>query len=389
MRYTPINGRFTLEQRQESPPAQPLPVGYEEWEYRARQILPDGPFGYIAGGAGSEDTMRANREAFRQWRIQPRMLEDVAERDLTITLFGQTFPSPFLLAPMGLQEIAHPDAELASASAAAQFGVPFILSSPASRSIEEVAAVMGDSPRWFQLYWPNDLDVMISFVQRAERAGYSAIVLTVDLPLRGWRERDIRNQYFPAAAGVGTANYMTDPAFRAKLTKPPEEDMEEAIAFFRAIYFNPALTWDDLPILRQYTNLPILLKGILDPKDAELALQYGVDGIIVSNHGGRQLDGEISALEALPKIVDVVQGRIPVLMDSGIRGGADVIKAIALGASAVLLGRPYYFGLAVAGEQGVKQVISNLIIDIDLSMANAGTKSIAEINRSLLEKVHR
>jgi isopentenyl diphosphate isomerase/L-lactate dehydrogenase-like FMN-dependent dehydrogenase len=386
VRRKPIHVKPASGQRQDT---FTIPISIQDWDYWARQVLPNGPFGYIAGGAGSEDTMRANREAFRQWRIQPRMLKDVAERDLKISLFGETFPAPFLLAPIALQEIAHPDAELASSRAAAQFGVPFILSSFSSRSIEEVAAVMGNAPRWFQLYWPKDLDVMISFVQRAEKAGYTAIVLTVDLPVFGWKERDIRNQYFPASAGLGTANYMTDPVFRSKLKKPPAEDMEAAIDYFLDIYLNPALTWDDLPILRKHTNLPILLKGILNPKDTELALQYGIDGIIVSNHGGRQLDGEISSLNALPKIAEVVQGRITVLMDSGIRNGSDVIKALALGASAVLLGRPYIYGLAVAGEQGVKQVISNLITNLDLVLANTGKKSIAEINRSLLEQVHR
>ncbi|MBD0384083.1 alpha-hydroxy-acid oxidizing protein [Paenibacillus sedimenti] len=381
-----MNAQFASIQRQYSPAAQPLPVSYYEWEYRARQALPNGPFGYIAGGAGSEDTMRANSDAFLRWRIQPRLLNDVSKRDLTVTLFGQTFPVPFLLAPIGLQEIAHPDAESGSARAAAELGVPFILSTPASRSIEKVAEVMGNAPRWFQLYWGKDFDVVASMVQRAEKSGYTAIVVTIDLPVRGWRERDIRNHYYPARAGVGTANFMTDPVFRSKLKQPPEKDMDAAIALFLSIYFNPALTWNDLPLLRQYTKLPILLKGLFAPQDAEMALQYGMDGLIVSNHGGRQLDGELAALDALPKISEVVQGRIPVLMDSGIRGGDDVIKALALGASAVLLGRPYIYGLAVAGEQGVKQVLSNLITDIDLSLANTGRKSISEINRSLLVK---
>lgn len=381
-----MNTRLISTPRQDLSAAGQLPVSYNEWEYRARQILPNGPFGYIAGGAGSEDTMRANEDAFLLWRIQPRLLNDVSNRNLSITLFGQTFPVPFLLAPIGLQEIVNPEADFASARAAASLGVPYVLSTPASRSIESVAAVMGDSPRWFQLYWGSDLDVAGSMVQRAEKAGYTAIVVTVDLPARGWRGRDQRNQYFPARAGVGTANFMSDPVFRSKLKQSPEQNFDAAVDLFLSIYFNPALTWNDLPILRKYTKLPILLKGILAPEDAELALHYGMDGIIVSNHGGRQLDGEIAALAALPKICEVVKRRIPVLMDSGIRGGDDVIKAIALGASAVLLGRPYIYGLAVAGEQGVRTVLTNLISEIDLSLANSGKKSISEINQSLLVK---
>ncbi|MBY8914812.1 alpha-hydroxy-acid oxidizing protein [Bacillus sp. YC2] len=379
--------RFNSRDRQVSSPAQRLPVSHDEWEYTARGILPDGPFGYISGGAGTEDTMRSNREAFFEWNIRPRKLRDVSTRDLTVSLFDQTFPAPFLLAPIGVQEIAHPDADLGSAKAAAESGIPFILSTHSSYSIEDVAAVLGDTPRWFQLYWPKDRDIMVSFVQRAEKAGYSAIVVTLDLPEQGWRERDIRNGYSPSKAGLGTANYMSDPVFRSKLRQSPEKDMQAAIAFFLDIFNEPTLTWNDLPYLRKHTNLPILLKGILDPRDAELALQYGANGIIVSNHGGRQLNGEIASLKALPKISEAVQGRMPILLDSGIRGGSDIIKALALGASAVFLGRTYIYGLAVAGAAGVKQVISNFIKDIDISMTNAGVKSIADIDRSLLQHV--
>ncbi|KXZ21753.1 alpha-hydroxy-acid oxidizing protein [Bacillus nakamurai] len=377
--------RFHSRDRQVS--SQRLPVSHDEWEYRARQILTDGPFGYISGGAGTEDTMRSNREAFFEWNIRPRKLRDVSTRDLTVSLFGQTFPTPFLLAPIGVQEIAHPDADLGSAKAAAESGIPFILSTHSSYSIEDVAGVLGNTPRWFQLYWPKDRDIMVSFVQRAEKAGYSAIVVTLDLPEQGWRERDIRNGYSPSKAGLGTANFMSDPVFRSKLRQSPEKDMKAAIAFFLEIFNEPALTWNDLPYLRKHTNLPILLKGILDPRDAELALQCGANGIIVSNHGGRQLNGEIASLKALPKISEAVQGRMPILLDSGIRSGSDIIKALALGASAVFLGRTYIYGLAVAGASGVKRVISNVIKDIDISMMNAGVKSIADIDRSLLQHV--
>lgn len=364
-----------------------LPVSFEEWEYRARQKLADGPFDYIAGGAGAEYTMRANREAFEQWKMEPRVLMDVSKRDMTVSLFGQTFPSPLLLAPISVQSVAHPDAELGSAKAAAAMGVPFILSTVSSRSMEEVAAVMGNSPRWFQFFWPNDSEVAASMLRRAEAAGYTAIVLTVDLPVLGWRERDIRNGFNPFLKGEGIANYTSDPVFRAKLQKSSANNLQGAINMFAGIFFNPGLTWKDLPFLRKHTKLPVLLKGIVHPADAEMALHHGIDGLIVSNHGGRQLDGEVAAIDMLPKVCDVVQRRIPVLMDSGIRRGADVVKALALGAKAVLLGRPYIYGLAVAGEQGVRQVIENLTADLDTTIALTGKKSVSELDRSLIKRV--
>lgn len=364
-----------------------LPVSFEEWEYRARQKLADGPFDYIAGGAGAEYTMRANREAFEQWKMEPRVLMDVSKREMTVSLFGQTFPSPLLLAPISVQSVAHPDAELGSAKAAAAMGVPFILSTVSSRSMEEVAAVMGNSPRWFQFFWPNDSEVAASMLRRAEAAGYTAIVLTVDLPVLGWRERDIRNGFNPFLKGEGIANYTSDPVFRAKLQKSSANNLQGAINMFAGIFFNPGLTWKDLPFLRKHTKLPVLLKGIVHPADAEMALHHGIDGLIVSNHGGRQLDGEVAAIDMLPKVCDVVQRRIPVLMDSGIRRGADVVKALALGAKAVLLGRPYIYGLAVAGEQGVRQVIENLTADLDTTLALTGKKSVSELDRSLIKRV--
>lgn len=361
-----------------------LPVSYEEWEYRARQLLANGPFDYIAGGSGAEYTLRANRKAFERWQIEPRVLIDVSKRDLTVSLLGRTLSSPILLAPISVQSAAHREAELATAKAAAALGVPFILSTVSSRTMEEVAAVMGKSPRWFQLFWASDPDVTASMVRRAEAAGYSAIVVTVDLPMLGWREKDRRNGYFPFLQGEGIANYLSDPVFRAKLPSSSKNKMQDAIRYFASIFFNPGLTWNDLPFLRKHTKLPILLKGIMHPTDAGLALRHGVDGIIVSNHGGRQLDGAMAAIDVLPKVCDIVQGRIPVLMDSGIRRGADVAKALALGAKAVLLGRPYIYGLAVAGEEGVRQVIENLLNDFEVTMALSGRTSVSEMDRSLL-----
>lgn len=363
-----------------------LPVSYKEWKLLARRKLAQGPFDYIAGGAGAEDTMRANREAFYQWRILPQVLSDVSQRDLSVSLFGDTFSYPVLLAPIGVQGIVHPAGELASARAASSLGIPFILSTVSSRTMEEVAAVMGESPRWFQLFWSKDPDVTASLVRRAEKSGYTAIVVTVDLPAYPWRERDQRNQYFPYLLGEGLDNYFSDPVFRAKLRRPPEQDFQAAFQLFVQIFFNPGLTVKEIPFLRRHTRLPILLKGVLRPSDAEMAAKHGVDGIIVSNHGGRQLDGAVAALDALPAIYDRVQGKIPVLMDSGIRNGADVLKAIALGASAVLIGRPYIYGLAVAGQLGVYQVLANLMEDVDLSLANSGRSAIAELDRTLLRR---
>lgn len=361
-----------------------LPVSVEDWEQKAREKLADGPYWYIAGGAGAGETMEANLEAFKRWYIQPRMFCDVEKRDLSVTILNETFPYPLMLAPIGVQSIAHPDAEIASAKASASMNIPFITSSASSRSMEEIAAAMGNKPRWFQLYWSKDNDVTASMLKRAEQSGYSAIVITLDTTMLSWREADLENAYLPFLHGEGIANYITDPAFRSKLKKSPEEDISSAIQYFLRIFSNASLTWKDLAFIREHTKLPIVLKGILHPEDAELAIEYGVDGIIVSNHGGRQVGGAISALDALINISEVTKDRIPLLMDSGIRRGSDIAKALALGAKAVLLGRPYIYGLAVAGEKGVKQVIRNLLADFDLTIALSGKKSISEIDRSLL-----
>jgi isopentenyl diphosphate isomerase/L-lactate dehydrogenase-like FMN-dependent dehydrogenase len=330
--------------------------------------------------------MRANLEAFRRWRIEPRVLRSLAARDWSTSVLGTPMAAPVLLAPLGVQGIMHPDAEFASARAAASLGIPVILSSAASRPLEQVASVMGNAARWFQLYWSADPAVAASFLERAERAGYSAIVVTVDCPILSWRERDLANAYSPFVHGEGMANYLTDPAFRAALALPPEADMPAAIARFTEIFGNAALTWNDLPFLRRHTRLPILLKGILAVEDAERAVDAGVDGVIVSNHGGRQLDGAVASLDALPRVVERVRGRMPVLLDSGVRRGADALKAIALGASAVLLGRPFAWGLAAAGEQGVREVLLNFLADLDLTFGLSGCCSVAEVTRDVVRR---
>ncbi len=358
-------------------------------EQKAKEVLSPEAYDYVAGGAGGEETIRANLEAFRRWRIVPRMLRDVSQRDLSVEVVGFPLPAPVLLAPIGVQSIVHPEAEMAVARAAASIGIPFVLSTAASRTLEEVAQAMGNAPGWYQLYWGKDPELTASMVTRAERAGYKAIVVTLDTAMLGWRERDLHYPYLPFLRGEGLANYFSDPVFRANLSQPPEQDPAAAVRYWASIYSNTALTWDSLGFLRQHTQLPIVLKGILHPDDARKAVDCGVDGVIVSNHGGRQVDGAIAALDALPKVAKAVKGRIPVLFDSGIRRGADAFKAIALGARAVLLGRPYMWGLALAGEQGVHEVALNFLADFDLTLALSGYTSCRELNESALEPEER
>ena len=383
-------------------------------------------FAYVAGGAGRERTMRDNRDAFDRLRIVPRVLRDVSARDSAITLFGQSLPSPLLLAPIGVLEMAHRDADLAVARAAAAEGVPMIFSSQASVPMEECAAAMGAAPRWFQLYWSRSDDLVRSFVRRAEACGCSAIVLTLDTTLLGWRPRDLDLGYLPFLHGKGIAQYSSDPVFRAclqgvggqgagrtsgedapaaRLTvsslralasmvarypgrlgeKLRSGEPRAAVQRFVATYSRPSLTWENLSILRDLTRLPILLKGVLHPDDAREAIARGMDGIIVSNHGGRQVDGAIATMDALPAMVDAVQDRVPVLLDSGVRTGADVFKALASGATAVCLGRPWVYGLALGGEAGVRAVIANIRAELDLTMGLAGAAAISAIGRSSLQ----
>jgi isopentenyl diphosphate isomerase/L-lactate dehydrogenase-like FMN-dependent dehydrogenase len=356
-----------------------IPVDSEELERAANLAMTPEARGYLDG---MPDTMRANLEAFRRWRIVPRMLRDVSQRDLSINLFQRRYPVPFLLAPIGVHSIVHADAEAGVARAAASLGIPMIFSTASTMPLEQVAQGMGEASRWFQLYWSKDPAFNASVVQRAERAGCEAIVVTLDTFLLAWRPKDIQNAYLPFLLEQGVGNFLSDPAFRSALTTPPEEDPQGAIGHFLQIFTNPALTWDDLKILRDQTKLPILLKGILHPEDARKAIDAGMDGIVVSNHGGRQVEGAIASLDALPAIVEAVQGRVPIVLDSGIRKASDAIKAVALGAQAVLLGRPYMWGLALGGEQGVREVLSNYLADLDLTLALSGYRSFAEVDSS-------
>ena len=360
-----------------------MPMRMEDLEHAAKEVLSKESYWYVAGGAG-EVTMDANRASFDRYRIHPRMMTDVSERDLSVTLFDRTLPSPLLLAPIGVQSIIRPEAELAVARAASSLNVPTILSTVSAHNMEAIAEAIGDGPRWFQLYWPRSPELATSFVQRAEQAGYEAIVVTLETKMMAWRTRDLQNAFLPFLNGQGLSNYTSDPWFRDQLDVPPERDMWPAIQRWAAEFADPSKTWKDLATLREATNLPILVKGVLHPDDARLALEHGVDGIVVSNHGGRQVDGSISAIDALPGVATMVDGRVPVLFDSGIRTGADVLKAKALGADAVLLGRPYIWGLALDGENGVREVIQRLLADVDLTMALAGQSRFADVDRSLL-----
>lgn len=384
-------------------------------EQRAKSVMTGRAFDYIAGGAGLEHTVAQNRSVFDDCKIIPRMLNDVSDRDTSVNIFGSKIPAPLFLSPVGVLELAHPHADIAVAKAAAATGVPFIFSNQASVPMEKVAGVMGANTRWFQMYWSKSRELVASFARRAEMCGCTAIVVTLDTTLLGWRTRDLDLSYLPFLEGKGIAQYTSDPVFQKLMDEPddtPNVKREitlhsiaglirmtnaypggnffskllsgrprKAVQKFVGIYSNPALTWNDLSFLRENTKLPIVLKGILHPDDAMKAIDHGVNGIVVSNHGGRQVDGGVSTLEALPKIASAINKKIPVLIDGGIRGGADMFKAIALGATAVCIGRPYAYGLATAGETGVYHVLKNFIADFELTMALSGCRTVNEINK--------
>ncbi|MEN3541000.1 lactate 2-monooxygenase [Microbispora sp. ZYX-F-249] len=364
-----------------------LPTDLTRLEEMAERRLGPGPFGYVAGSAGSGRTERANREALDHWRIVPRMLRDVRERDLSVTVLGRKLPAPLALAPIGVLSIMHPEAERAAARAAAALGVPFVLSSASSTPMEDVAAAMGDAERWFQLYWGKDREVTLSFLARAKAAGFTVLVVTLDTPLLAWRPRDLDQAYLPFLRGVGTANYFTDPAFQAGLARPVHEDPNAAVLHFVGMFGDPGKTWPDLALLREHWDGPIVLKGVLHPDDARLAAEAGMDGVVVSNHGGRQVNGSIGAADALPAVADAVADRLTVLFDGGIRTGDDVVKALALGARTVLLGRPYAYGLGLDGQAGVEHVIRCVLAETDLTLALSGCAGVAALTPDLLTRI--
>ena len=353
-------------------------------EAEAERVLDPGPFHYVAGGAGSGATTRANREAFDRWGIVPRMLTDATERELSTTVLGQTLPAPVVLAPVGVQSIVHTEAERATARAAAGLGLPMVLSTASSTSIEDAAAASGDGPRWFQLYWPNDPDVCGSILARARASGYTVLVVTLDTWSLGWRPCDLDNGYLPFLKAEGTAVPFSDPVFRSRLDASPEEDQAMAVLRWISMITGTDRGWGALPFLREHWDGPIVLKGIQHVDDARLAADAGVDGIVVSNHGGRQVDGAVAALDMLPEIATAVGDRLEVLFDSGVRTGADVVKALALGAKAVLLGRPYVYGLALGGEDGVRHVVRSLLADLDLTLGLSGRRSVRGLGPEVL-----
>jgi len=354
-----------------------VPSRQDDLEARARAAMSPEAFAYIAGGAGREATMQANLAAFDRVRIRPRMLRDVGRRDMSTTLFGRTRPHPVMAAPIGVQEMAHPEADLATARACAALDVPMIISNQASHPMEAIAQEAGAGERWFQLYWGKSDDLVASLVRRAEACGCTALVVTLDTAMLGWRCRDLDLAYLPFLEGKGIAQYTSDPVFQSMLGDRAA-DPHAASLLFMTTYSNPTITWDRLAFLRQHTALPIVLKGINHPDDAELAIAHGMDGIVVSNHGGRQIDGAIAALDALSDVAARVHGRIPVLFDSGIRSGADAFKALALGATSVLVGRPYIYGLAIAGQSGVEAVFRNILAELDLTMGLAGVSTLSD-----------
>lgn len=361
-----------------------MPVAWAELAERAEAALEPTAAGYVFGSAGTEDTARENARAFGSWRIVPRMLRDISVRDLGTSLLGMRWPAPVALAPVGVQTIVHPDGELASARGSAAVGVPMTAGTVASHTMEAIAAELGDAPRMFQLYWPNDPELAESFLKRAEASGYGAIMVTVDNAFPGWKPRDLQNAYLPFIHGQGLANFFSDPVFRDSLEQSPEEDQGAAVGHFIGVFGNPGLTWEDLDRLRAMTSLPIVVKGILHPDDAREARERGAEGIVVSNHGGRQVDGAIASLDALPAIAGAVGDDLTVLLDSGIRSGADAVKALALGAGAVLVGRPYLWGMALEGAEGVEKVLRFLLAELDLTMALSGSTRPSQLEPGIL-----
>jgi isopentenyl diphosphate isomerase/L-lactate dehydrogenase-like FMN-dependent dehydrogenase len=398
-----------------------VPAGWNALEAAARAIMSPDAFAYVGGSAGREKTADANQAAFDRWRIVPRMLRDVSTRDLSVELFGRSYPSPVIAAPVGVLELAHPEADLGVARAAAALGIPYVASNQASIALEETFAATPGAPHWFQLYWSSSDELVESLIARAERAGAEAIVITLDTHMLGWRPRDLDVAYLPFAHGLGIAQYTSDPVFRRLVAEriaeaPPGEtpringavirtlvDMTRhypgsfwsnlrskepraAVDVFLEVFSRSSLTWQNLEFVRTRTKLPILLKGIQHPDDAELAIAHGADGIIVSNHGGRQLDRAIGSLDALPEIVARVKSRVPVLFDSGIRSGSDILIAIALGASAVLVGRPWVYGLAIGGQAGAEAVLRNLLAELDLGLGLSGNTSISALCPEILAR---
>jgi lactate 2-monooxygenase len=362
-----------------------IPTSFMGLEAKARAAMAPDAWAYTAGGAGLETAMDANRAAFQRCAIAPRMLAGAGERDLGGEMFGVRVAAPILSCPIGVLEMMHADADLAVARAMARLNLPMVISSQASRPMEEIAKANGDGPRFYQLYWGKSDAIAESFVKRAEACGCRAIFITLDTTILGWRPRDLDLGFLPFLQSKGIAQYTSDPAFRALLAQPPEENPLAAAVQFTQVFSDPGLDWARIAKIRSWTKLPVVLKGIIRADDAEKAVAEGYDGVMVSNHGGRQVDGGVGALDALPGVVNAVRGRAPVLFDSGVRCGADIFKALALGASAVGIGRPYVYGLAVSGEVGVQTVFEYLLAELDITMALNGCRTPAAITPAALQ----
>ena len=364
-----------------------VPGDLSQLEAHAAENLSPEALSYIRAGAGDRDTTRANAAAFRRWRIRRRTGRKPAKVDLSTTILGTRMPAPVLFAPVGVQTLAHPEGDLATARAAARLGLTYVHSTQGAYKMEDVAEANGDGSRWYQLYWPTDDELVASFLGRAAAAGYTHLVITLDTTLLGWRPLDLDIGYSPFLENKGIANYTSDPVFQRKHMPVPAEvaPLAAGIAFAR-VFQNPGLSWDQLPLIRANWDGPILLKGIQSPRDARLAIEHGIDGIVVSNHGGRQVDGAIASLDALRPIVRAVDGRMPVLFDSGIRTGRDAFKALALGADAVLVGRPYLYGLALDGQRGTRSVMRRLVDELEAEVRKAGHRSHRTLSPSSLTR---
>ncbi|MBB6120021.1 alpha-hydroxy-acid oxidizing protein [Nocardiopsis algeriensis] len=360
-----------------------LPMAFDELAERARQAMPPWLWSYVAGGAGDEHTQDANTRAFRRWGLYPRMFVGATQRDLSVDLCGIHLPTPLLMAPVGVIGLCSQDrhGDIATARAAAATGVPMIASTLSQDPLEDVISHTGDTPALFQLYTPTDRDLAASLLHRAEQAGCKAVVVTLDTWITGWRPRDLSTANFPQLRGHCLANYTHDPVFRRIVGPDPSPD--QIVAHWAGLFGNP-LTWDDLPWLRSLTSLPLIVKGICHPDDARRAADHGVDAIYVSNHGGRQANGGLPALDCLPDIAAATD--LPTVFDSGVRSGADIVKALALGADAVAVGRPYAYGLSLGGTAGVVHVLRSLLAEADLLMAVNGYPSLSDLTPQALKE---
>jgi lactate 2-monooxygenase len=383
----PRRGAFvTLKPVAQGTAESPIPDDLSELEAEAAKVLDPEALAYILAGAGNAKTMDANAAAFRRWKIKRRAGRRPAKVDLATTILGERMPAPVLFAPVGVQTLAHPEGDLATARAAAELGLTYLHSTQGAYKMEDVAEANGNGSRWYQLYWPNDDDLAVSFVTRAKKAGYTHLVITLDTTLLGWRPLDLDRGYSPFLENKGLANYTSDPVFKQQMPLPGEVAPIPVGVAFASVFQNPGLSWDQLPLIRANWDGPILLKGIQSPRDARLAVEHGIDGIVVSNHGGRQVDWAIASLDALRPIVKAVGDKMPVLFDSGIRTGRDAFKALALGADAVLIGRPYVYGLALDGQRGTRIVMRRLVNELKEKVRQAGHRSHRTLSRSSLTR---